>query len=146
MSKQPTEEETLNALLVEVRVLESTYNELTARQNLLERALVENRAALDTLNGLDSGSGSQQEVLMQIGGGAMLRSRPPSTDRVLVGVGASVVIEKPKTEAIAMIEERTREVEKTIMSIAGQRNEIAQRLDSDRQVLNSMVSRREEEQ
>ncbi|HYB76269.1 MAG TPA: prefoldin subunit alpha [Nitrososphaerales archaeon] len=146
MSKQPTEEEALNALLVEVRVLESTYNELTARQNLLERALVENRAALDTLNGLGPDSDSQKEVLMQIGGGAMLRSRPPSTDKVLVGVGASVVIEKPKSEAVAMIEERTKEVEKTIMSIAGQRNEIAQRLDSDRQVLNSMVSRKEAEQ
>ena len=76
----------------------------------------------------------------------MLRSRQPSTDKVLVGVGANVVIEKPKTEAVALLEERSREVEKTIMSIAGQRNEIAQRLDSDRQALNSMVSRREEEQ
>ena len=49
MSQQPTAEETVNALLVEVRVLESTYNELTARQNLLERALLESRAALDSI-------------------------------------------------------------------------------------------------
>jgi prefoldin alpha subunit len=143
LSKQPTEEETVNALLVEIRVLESTYNELSARQNLLERALVENRAALDALNGL--GDKAPQEVLMQIGGGAMLRSQPPSTDRVLVSVGANVVIEKPKTEAIAMLEGRSREVEKTIMSIAGQRNELAQRLDSDRQALNSFVSRQNEQ-
>ncbi len=143
MSKQPSAEETVNALVVEVRVLESTYNELSARQNLLERALIENRAALDALNGL--GENPQQEVLMQIGGGAMLRSRPPSTDKVLVSVGANVVIEKPKAEAVAMMEGRSREVEKTIMSIAGQRNELAQRLDSDRQALNSLVSRQNEE-
>ncbi len=43
MSKQPTEEEAINALVVEIRVLESTYNELSSRQSLLERALVENR-------------------------------------------------------------------------------------------------------
>ena len=145
MSKEPTEEDTVSALLMEVRVLESTYNELSSRQNLLERALVENRAALDALNGL-GGSDSQEEVLVQIGGGAMLRSKPPSTDNVLLGIGANVVIEKPKAEAVALLEERSREVEKTIMSISGQRNEIAHRLDSDRQVLNSLVSRREEEQ
>ncbi len=143
LSKQPSAEETVNALVVEVRVLESTYNELSARQNLLERALIENRAALDALNGL--GENPKQEVLMQIGGGAMLRSPPPSTDKVLVSVGANVVIEKPKAEAVAMMEGRSREVEKTIMSIAGQRNELAQRLDSDRQALNSLVSRQNEE-
>jgi prefoldin alpha subunit len=143
LSKQSTEEETVNGLLVEIRVLESTYNELSARQNLLERALVENRAALDALSGL--GDKAQEEVLMQIGGGAMLRSQPPSTDRVLISVGANVVIEKPKAEAVAMLEGRSREVEKTIMSIAGQRNELAQRLDSDRQALNSYVSRQNEE-
>ena len=143
MSKPPTEEETINSLVVEIRVLESTYNELSSRQNLLQRALVENSAALDALNGL--GDQKSEEVLMQIGGGAMLRSQPPSTDRVLISVGANVVIEKPKAEAVALLEGRSREVEKTLMSVAGQRNEIAQRLDSDRQALNSYVSRQNEE-
>jgi len=143
LSKQPSVEETINALMVEVRVLENTYNELSARQNLLERALVENRAALDALKGL--GDKPEDEVLMQIGGGAMLRSRPPSTDKVLVSVGANVVIEKPTAEAVALLEGRSREVEKSIMSIAGQRNELAQRLESDRQALNAYVSRQTEE-
>ncbi|MGD0396557.1 MAG: hypothetical protein ABSB26_06565 [Nitrososphaerales archaeon] len=143
MSKQPTEEETINALVVEIRVLESTYNELSSRQNLLERALVENRAALDALNGL--GDKPSQEVLMQIGGGAMLHSPPPSTNRVLISVGANIVIEKPKAEAVALMEGRSRDVEKTIISIAGQRNELAQRLDSDRQALNSLISRQSED-
>ncbi|MGP8057463.1 MAG: hypothetical protein ACLP9K_07695 [Nitrososphaerales archaeon] len=142
MSKQPTEEEAINALVVEIRVLESTYNELSSRQSLLERALVENRAALDALDGL--GNKPSQEVLMQIGGGAMLHSPPPSTDRVLISVGANIVIEKPKAEAVALMEGRSRDVEKTIMSIAGQRGELAQRLDSDRQALNSLVSRQSE--
>jgi prefoldin subunit 5 len=55
------------------------------------------------------------------------------------------VIEKPKAEAVAIIEDRSRDVEKTIMSIAGQRNELARRLDSDRQALNSLASRQSEE-
>ena len=143
MSRQPSAEETVNALLVEVRVLEGTYNELTARQNLLERALLESRAALDSIKGLSTQA--SKEVLTQIGAGAMLRSQPPSTDKVLVSVGASVVIEKPMEEAVAMLEERSREVEKTIVSVIGQRNEIAERLNSDREVLNNLVAGRQAE-
>ncbi len=143
MSKQPSAEETVNALLVEVRVLESTYNELTARQNLLERALLESRAALDSIKGLDGKPSG--EVLTQIGGGAMLRSAPPSTDRVLVSIGSNIVIEKSKEEAVAMLEERSRDVEKTIVSLIGQRNEIAERLNSDREVLNNFVARSQQE-
>ena len=143
MSKQPTAEETANALLVEIRVLESTYNELTARQNLLERALLESRAALDSIKGLSDTPPS--EVLTQIGGGAMLRSQVPSTDHVLVSIGANVVLEKSKEEAVALLEERSRDVEKTIMSIIGQRNEIAERLNSDRELLNNLVARSQQD-
>lgn len=143
MSEQPTPEETLNALAVEIRILEGTYNELTARQNLLERALVEGRAALDTIKGLDGQTTT--EVLTQIGGGAMLRSKPPITTKVLVSVGANIVIEKPREEAVAILEERSRDLEKTLVSILGQRNEIAQRLNSDRELLNSLVSRSQQE-
>ena len=142
MSKrQPTAEETVNALVVEIRVLEGTYNELTSRQNLLERALLESRAALESIKGLD---GMSPEVLTQIGGGAMLRSSPPSTDSVLINVGANVVIEKSKEEAVAMLEERSRDVEKTIVSLVGERNEIADRLNADRDLLNNLVAKSQE--
>ncbi len=141
MSVQPSPEDSVNALLMEVRILESTYNELTSRENLLERALLESRAALDSIKGLSDHS---PEVLTQIGAGAMLRSQPPSTDKVLVSVGASIVIEKSKEEAVAMLEERSRDVEKTIVSVIQQRNEIAERLNSDREILNTLVARNQE--
>jgi prefoldin alpha subunit len=133
----------VNALVVEVRILESTYNELSARQNLLERALLESRAALDSIKGL--AGKPPTEVLTQIGGGAMLRSQPPSTERVLVSIGSNVVIEKSREEAVAMLEVRSRDVEKTIVSLIGQRTEIAERLNSDRDLLNNLVARSQQE-
>ena len=132
-----TEDERMNSLVVEIRVLEGTYNELTSRQSLLERALLEGRSALEALAGL--GEHPPGEVLTQIGGGAMLRGPAPATDRVLISIGANVVVEKPTDEAKALLEARSREVEKTVLSIANQRNEIAQRLDADRQLLQTYV-------
>ncbi len=139
MSEQSTAEDAVNALVVELRVLEGTYNELSARQNLLERAMLEGRAALDAIRGL-SGQ-SPGEVLTQVGGGIMLRSSPPETERVLVSIGANLVVEKPRDEAVAILEERGREIEKTLISLVNQRNEIAQRLNSDREALNSFMAR-----
>lgn len=139
MSEQSTAEEAVNNLVVEIRVLEGTYNELSARQNLLERAMLEGRAALDAIKGL-AGQGSG-EVLTQVGGGVMLRSTPPETDRVLVSIGANVVVEKSKDEAVAILEERGREIEKTLVTLVNQRNEIARRLNSDREILNSLMAR-----
>jgi len=124
---------------VEIRVLEGTYNELSARQNLLERALIEARAALDAMKGLSESN--PKEVLVPVGGGVLLRSGPPKTDEVLVNVGANIVIQRKREEAVAFLEGRAREVEKSILSILSQRNQIAQRLDADRQVLNETVSR-----
>jgi len=138
MSDEESKQDKLNDMVVEIRVLESTYDELTSRQNLLERALIENRAALDAIKGL--GDKNASEVLTQVGGGAMLRSPPPDVNRVLVSVGADVVLEKTREEALAIIEERTKEVERSIVSIVGQRDEIKQRLEADQEVLNTLVS------
>ena len=138
MSKELTPEAASNALVVELRVLAGTYNEMTAWQNLLERALLEGRAALDSIKGVDAHDSG--EILTQIGGGALLRSKPPSTDTVLISVGSNVVIEKKKDEAVAILEERSRDIEKTLVSILGQRNELAARLNSDRELLNNLVA------
>jgi len=138
MSKEESGEDKVNNLVVEIRILESTYNELTSRQNLLERALIENRAALEAIKGL--GDKRVGEVLTQVGGGAMLRSPPPNVDKVLVSVGADVVLEKSREEALAIIEGRTKDVERSIVSVAGQRDEIRQRLESDQEVLQTLVS------
>ena len=139
MSEMSTAEDAVNDLVVEIRVLEGTYNELSARQNLLERAMLEGRAALDAIKGL-SGQDSG-EVLTQVGGGIMLRSSPPETERILVSIGANVVVEKSRDEAVAILEERGRDIEKTLVSLVNQRNEIARRLNSDREVLNSYMAR-----
>ncbi|MGA2199985.1 MAG: prefoldin subunit alpha [Nitrososphaerales archaeon] len=136
MSKQ---EEKINNLVTEVRVLESTYNELSSRQNLLERILIESRTSLDTMKGLSSST--SDEALIPVGGGILLRASPPRTDKVLLNIGANVVVERTRDDATKFMEARASELEEDIVAVASQRNQIAQRLDSDRRALQSMLSR-----
>ena len=133
------EEDMINNLVAEVRMLESTYNDMSARQNLLERILIESRSSLDTIKGLSSSSAD--EVLVPVGGGILLRASPPKTDKVLLNIGANVVVEKTREEATKFMEARAGELEENIGAVASQRNQIAQRLDSDRRALQSMLNR-----
>jgi len=133
------DDDTISNLVAEIRILESTFNELSSRQNILERFLIESRASLDTVKGL--GASSSQEVLIPVGGGVLLRADPPNTEKVLLNIGANVVVEKTREEATKFIEARIGEFEGDIESVASQRGQIAQRLDSDRRALQSYVNK-----
>ncbi|MDG6914368.1 MAG: prefoldin subunit alpha [Nitrososphaerota archaeon] len=139
-----SEEERMNQLIVESRMLEATYNELTSRQSMLERMLIESRASLDTLRGI--GTAVTDEVLVPVGAGVLLRASPPKADKVLVSVGASVVLEKKKEDAEKMLEARSKDIEENIVTILSQRNQIAQRLEADRRTLQAYIDRQELEQ
>jgi prefoldin alpha subunit len=138
-----SEEERMNRLLVESRMLESTFNELTNRQGMLERMLIESRASLDTVRLIGS---ETDEVLIPVGAGVLLRASPPKADKVLVGIGANVVIEKTKEEAEKILEGRSKELEENIITILSQRNQIAQRLEADRRTLQAFIDRQQEQQ
>lgn len=133
------EEERVNNLVGEIRILESTYNELSGRQNLLERVLIETRSSIDTLTGLSTTK--TEEVLLPVGGGILLRASPPNTDKVLLNIGANVMVEKDRDYAKKFMEERAKELEESVIALASQRGQIAQRLDSDRRVLQSIVNK-----
>jgi prefoldin alpha subunit len=134
----------MNRLLVESRMLESTFNELTNRQGMLERMLIESRASLQTIK--EIGSATTDEVLIPVGAGILLRASPPKADKVLVSIGANVVVEKSKEEAEKMLEGRSKALEENIITILSQRNQIAQRLESDRRTLQAFIDRQEQMQ
>lgn len=137
-----SEEERMNRLIVESRLLESTFNELTNRQGMLERMLIESRASLETIK--EVGSSSTDEVLVPVGAGVLLRASPPRSDKVLVSVGANVVIEKTKAQAEKILEERSKDLEENIVAILNQRNQIAQRLEADRRALQAFIDAQEQ--
>lgn len=138
-----SEEERMNRLIVESRLLESTFNELTNRQGMLERMLIESRASLETIK--EVGSSSTDEVLVPVGAGVLLRASPPRSDKVLVSVGANVVIEKTKAQAEKILEERSKDLEENIVAILNQRNQIAQRLEADRRALQAFIDAQDQE-
>ncbi len=131
----------VNEVEREVQVLQHYLNEygqqievLSQQLQMIEHGRAEAAAAVVTLTALaESADGT---ILLPVGGGASLRVKVLDADRVLLNLGAEVVVERQNAEAREFIEDRMTEMEasakrlaETLGKVQGQANEVAQRLD-----------------
>ena len=102
---------------------------------MLENGRMEALAAIETLEAMLSADNGV--VLLQIGGGASVRSKVLDPDKILLSIGAEVVVERSNKEAIEFLKERIMEMEasqkkvaETLDRLRSQMNEINKRLES----------------
>jgi len=102
---------------------------------LLENGRMEALAAIEALEGMlanDDGT-----VLLQIGGGASVRAKVVEPEKILLSIGAEVVVERSNKDAVEFLKERIMEMEasqkkvsETLDRLRLQMNEINKRLES----------------
>jgi prefoldin alpha subunit len=126
----------------ELQSLQQYLNEYTQQAEvfthqlqLIEEGRMEATAAVEALRDLSSAEDSR--VLLQVGGGTSVRARVESPDRVLVNIGADVIVERTNAEAIEFLRDRITEMEasgkrvaETLDRIRSQMNEIARRIET----------------
>lgn len=102
---------------------------------MLENGRMEALAAIETLEAMLSAEDGV--VLLQIGGGASVRAKVLEPDKILLSIGAEVVVERPNKEAVEFLKERIMEMEasqkkvaETLDRLRSQMNEINKRLES----------------
>jgi len=140
-----SEEETFRRLVVELRILEGTAEALQSRISLVNAALAELRVANITLEGLEK---EQKEVplVVPIGGGSYIEATLRSADKVIVGVGAEVAIEKTIKEAKENLGSRISNLEKTRASLEQQLTQVVDRIGGHRAQLDEMTAKLNREQ
>jgi prefoldin alpha subunit len=134
-----SDEERLQTLLAEIRLLEGYAAQLESREDLVVRAIMENRAAQEALKSLSEETRS--EILVHIGGGLFVRSEAPPVQNLLVTVGAGVTLQKTKRDAEAFVEERMKDLQQAVKSLEQQRAELGARLNASRNAVNEIVQR-----
>jgi len=102
---------------------------------MLENGRIEAHAAIEALEGMMASDDGI--VLMQIGGGATVRVKILEPEKVMLAIGAEVVVERPNKEAVEYIKERIIEMEasqkkvaETLDRLRSQMNEINKRLEA----------------
>lgn len=132
-----SDQESFRRLAVELRILEGTADALQARLNLVNAALTELNLARMTLEGLKEES-LDASLFVPIGGGSFIKAKLESTDKVIVGAGAGVSIERTMTEAKQTVLNRIGELEKTRVSLQQQLLQVVGRIQEDRDKLQDL--------
>jgi prefoldin alpha subunit len=139
MANVNKEEEELRKLSVEMRFLEQTAETLQQRISMMNAAMTDLTYANMTLDGLEKEK-ENAELLVPIGGSSYIKVKLADTDKVVVGVGAGVSIEKTLPEAKTIVKERLGELEKTMSSAQQQFAQVAQRINVGRNRLESLLA------
>jgi len=116
--------------------------------NLLENGRMEAFAAIEALEAMVLAE--ENTVLLQIGGGASVRAKVLEPEKILVAIGAEVIVERTNNEAVEFLRGRIMEMEasqkrvsETLEKLRAQMNEITKRLEYGYQ--HSMAGPQEED-
>jgi prefoldin alpha subunit len=133
------EEDELRKLSIEMRYLEQTAETLQQRINLMNAAMTDLTYASMALNDLEKEK-ENAELLIPIGGSSYVKVKLANTDKIVVGMGAGVSIEKTLPEAKEIVKERLSDLEKTMVSAQQQFAQVAQRMNAGRNRLESLLA------
>ncbi|MEM0313105.1 MAG: prefoldin subunit alpha [Candidatus Bathyarchaeia archaeon] len=133
-------EDELRRLSVEIRFLEQTAEALSSRINMVNAAIADLTYAMMTMEGLEKQKGSM-EILVPIGGNSYINAKIESVDKVTIGIGAGVSVEKSLQEAKEMINRRLEELEKSKDSLQQQLSQVAEKINEDRERFEELAAK-----
>jgi prefoldin alpha subunit len=139
LASRRKEEEELRKLSIEMRFLEQTAETLQQRISMMNAAMTDLTYANMTLDGMEKEK-ENAELLVPIGGSSYVKVKLENPDKVIVGMGASVSVEKTLPEAKSILKERLAEVEKTMLSAQQQFAQIVERINTGRNRLESLLA------
>jgi len=132
-------EEELRKLSVELRFLEQTAEALQSRVNMVNAVITDLTYANMSLEGLEKEK-ENSELYVPIGGSSYIKAKLESRDKVIVGMGAGVSVEKTLQEAKEIIKKRLEGLEKTRDSLHQQFAQVAGRINEDRDRLEELTA------
>ena len=127
-------------MAVESRYLEQTVNELQSRISLTSSAITELKVSSMTLEGLETEKKDSQ-LFVPIGGGSYVKARLETANKVVVGIGADVAVERTLKEAKEELEARIAELEKTRDALEQQFSQVVGRIQENRAKLEEISAK-----
>ena len=142
MAERAKSEEELRRLSMEMRYLEQTADALQQRISMVNAAITDISYANMTLDGIVAEK-ENAELFVPIGGSSYVKVKLADSNKVIIGLGSGVSIEKTLVEAKTTLKERLDELEKTMNSAQQQFTQVAERINSGRSRLENLIGARE---
>jgi prefoldin alpha subunit len=138
-------EEELRRISVELRLLEQTAEAIQSRVDVVNAVITDLTYANMSLEGLEKEK-QNSELLVPIGGSSFVKARLESPDKLIVGMGAGVSVEKTLQEAKEIIKKRLENTQKTRTSLQQQLTQVAEKISEGRERFESLVAELRKEQ
>ncbi|HEX4922060.1 MAG TPA: prefoldin subunit alpha [Candidatus Bathyarchaeia archaeon] len=131
----------MRQMLADLRFLENSARILQSRLDIVTAALSETLTALSTLEGT-KGKPGETETLIPIGSGSFVKSKLADAEKVIIGVGAGVCIEKPIEDSMKDLRLRSSELEKARANVTQQLNQVIGQTEDYRAHLNDLARKK----
>jgi prefoldin alpha subunit len=139
LAQRANADEELRRLSMEMRYLEQTADALQQRISMVNAALTDINYANMTLDGIEKEK-ENTEMFVPIGGSSYVKVKLADPNKVIIGMGAGVSVEKTLPEAKATLKERLDELEKTMHAAQQQFSQVAERINSSRSRLENLLA------
>jgi prefoldin alpha subunit len=134
-------DEEVRQLLSDIRLLEGSARVLQSRMDIISAALSETTTAIQTLEGA-KGQPEGTEVLTPIGSGSFVKSKVTDPNKIMIGVGAGVIVEKSIDDSIKDLRLRSSDLERARVSVTQQLGQILGQTEDYRARLGELVRKR----
>lgn len=134
-----SKDEELRKLSMELRYFEQTAEALQQRLSMMNAAMTDLSYANMTLESIEKEK-ENAELLVPIGGSSYVKVKLADTDKVVVGMGAGVSVEKTLPEAKTIVKERLDEIEKTRAAGQQQLSQVAERINHGRTRMEELLA------
>lgn len=130
-------EEQAQQFLYQMQVLESYAASLDQKEGAIMTFLREAMASIDSIKGISQNP--QADSLIPVGLGTYIKAKVSEDSKVLVDVGAGIVVEKDHDSAINYLESRIKELQMALNDTMAQKHEALMRLEQLKQQMNSLL-------
>jgi prefoldin alpha subunit len=120
-------EEKIRELIARIQLNQQRMDALQQQANLIQLSLNDLDNALLALTTLE-GKGEGLEMLVPIGADSFVHARLSDPDRVIIGLGAGVSVEKGVADSRGIIQGRRSELEKVLLDTSGAIDQVASEL------------------
>jgi len=133
------DEQTIRKLSMELRYYEQTAEALQQRLSMMNAAMTDLTYANLTLESIEKEK-ENAEMMVPIGGSSYINVKLANPDKIVVGMGAGVSVEKTLPEAKDIIKQRLDELEKTRVQAQQQLSQIVERINQGRTQMESLLA------
>jgi len=132
-------EEEFRRLSVELRLLEQTAEAIQSRINMVNAVLTDLNYANMTLDSLEKEK-ENAEILVPVGGSSYIKAKLDNPDKLIVGMGAGVSVEKTQAEANEFVKKRLEDLGKTQMALQQQFAQVVDKISDNRNKIEAIVA------